>query len=142
MINLKKLNEFVQTEHFKMKGISVVKDTIQREDWMVKVDLKDAYFMVPIHKEHRALLKFQFQEATYQFQCLPFGLACAPWAFTKVTKPVIALLRQLGVRLVCFINDVLIMAETPQLARDHGLVENLGFIISHKKWNLLREWSS
>ena len=104
---------------------------------MVKVDLKDAYFIVPIHKEHRALLKFQFQEETYQFQCLPFGLACAPWAFTKVSKPVIALLRQLGVRLVCYIDDVL-MAETLQLARDHGqalvfLLENLGFIISHTK---------
>ena len=40
------LNEFVHTEHFKMEGIHLLKDLL---DWMVKVDLKDAYFMIPIH---------------------------------------------------------------------------------------------
>ena len=40
---------------------------------------------------------------------------------------------------MCYIDDViLIMAKTPQLARDHGqalifFLENLSFIISHKK---------
>ncbi len=90
VINLKRLNEW---------GIHVVKDTICRGDWM---DLKDAYFAVSIHKDHRQY-QFQgttFQVTTYQFQCLLFGLSCAPWAFTKVTKPFVALLRQLGVKLV------------------------------------------
>ena len=55
---------------------------------MTKVDLKDAYFMVPIHEEDRAFLKFSFKEKkTYQFKCIPFGLACAPWVFTKTLKP-------------------------------------------------------
>ena len=70
---------------------------------MAKVDLKDAYFMIPIHEEDRAFLKFSFKEQTYQFQCLPFGLECAPWVFTKTLKPVAALLRQLGVRLIVYI---------------------------------------
>ena len=41
---------------------------------MTNVDLKDAYFMVPI--QDRAFLKFSFKERAYQFKCLPFGLAC------------------------------------------------------------------
>ena len=51
VINLKKLNEFVHTEHFKMEGIHLLKDLLRKGDWMTKVDLKDAYFMVPIHRE-------------------------------------------------------------------------------------------
>ena len=105
---------------------------------MTKVDLKDAYFMVPIHEEDRVFLKFSFKEKTYQFKCLPFGLACAPWVFTKTLKPLAAQLRQLGMRLIVYIDDILILAESKELARDHvmGLVyllENLGFVISKPK---------
>ena len=41
----------------------------------------------------------------YQFNCLPFSLSSAPWVFTKTLKPVIALLRELGVRLIAYIDD-------------------------------------
>ena len=79
-----------------MEGIHILRDLLRAGDWMTKVDLKDAYFMVPIHEEDRAFLKFSFKEKTYQFKCLPFGLACAPWVFTKTLKPLAAQLRQLG----------------------------------------------
>ena len=137
VINLKKLNESVRTEHFKMEGIHVLKDLLKAGDFIAKVDLKDAYFMVPIHKKDRDFLKFTHQDKTYRFYCLPFGL-CAPWVFTKILKPVAAQLRQMGVRLIVYIDDILVMAETPQMTREHVcalifLLENLGFIISHQK---------
>ncbi len=33
VINLKKLNEYVQTEHFKMEGIHVLKDLLKAGDY-------------------------------------------------------------------------------------------------------------
>ena len=51
VINLKDLNNFVKSEHFKMEGIHVLPDLIQQGDWMIKLDLKDAYLQLPIHKE-------------------------------------------------------------------------------------------
>ena len=48
VINLKWLNKWVTTEHFEMEGISALKDILQSRDWFVKVDLKDAYFTIPI----------------------------------------------------------------------------------------------
>ena len=102
---------------------------------MTKVDLKDTYFMVPIHQEDRAFLKFIFQEKTYQFRCLPFSLACAPWVFTKVLKSIAAQLRQLGMRLIVYIDNILILAGSSERAWEHviGLMENLGFVISKPK---------
>ena len=78
VINLKKLNEHVHTEHFKMEGTHLLKDLLRKRDWMAKVDLKDAYVMVPIHREDRDFLKFICRDKCYKFNCLPFGLAYAP----------------------------------------------------------------
>jgi hypothetical protein len=89
MINLKSLNEFIVRHHFKMEGIQTVKDLLKSGEWMTKVDLKDACFTIPSHKDHRALLRFMVQEHHYQFTCLPFGLWCAPWVFTKTLKPLL-----------------------------------------------------
>ena len=83
VINLKNLHSFVDAPHFKMKGIHTLKSLVLEGDWLVNVDLKDAYFSVPISQENRKFLCFQFEDKSYQFNCLPFGLASAPWVFTK-----------------------------------------------------------
>ena len=85
VINLKALNQSVKTEHFKMEGIYMLKDLLKAGNWMVKIDLKDAYFMIPIAQEDRTFLCFQWQNKAYQFNCLPFGLSSAPWVFTKTS---------------------------------------------------------
>ena len=54
---------------------------------MMKLDLKDAYYTLPIHPSHRKYMRFIYQDRTYQFQCLPFGLSSALRAFTKTLKP-------------------------------------------------------
>ena len=94
--------------------------------------------MIPIHREDRDFLKFICRDKRYKFNCLPFGLACAPWFSPRFWKPVAAKLRELGVRMIVYIDDMLIIAETPELLRDHTtgliyLLENLGFIIGYKK---------
>ena len=86
VINLKALTQFVWTQHFKMEGIHTLKEIVRLNDWMVKVDLKDAFFTVPIHNTHKQYLRFRFQGLDYQFNCLPFGLSLAPWVFTKTLK--------------------------------------------------------
>ena len=63
------------TPHFKMEGIHTLKTLLQPGDWLAKVDLKNAYFSILIHPDHRKYLSFQLgQNKAYQFTCLPFGL--------------------------------------------------------------------
>ena len=105
---------------------------------MTKVDLKDAYFMIPIASSQRELLQFQWQGTTYQFNCLPFGLSSAPWVFTKTTRPIVTILRSLGLRMIIYIDDILIMADSPSVVKEHTaaliyLLENLGFIVNYPK---------
>ena len=138
VVNLKSLNSFVKQESFKMEGIPTLKELLQPGDWMTKIDLKDAYFAIPIATNHQKFLRFRWQGVTYQFQCLPFGLSSAPWVFTKTTKPVVTILRSLGMRVIIYIDDILILAPDKQTAVEHTaclifLFENLGFTINREK---------
>ena len=138
VINLKNLNSFINAPHFKMEGIHTLKSLLRKGDWLVKVDLKDAYFSILISRQHRRFLCFQFKNKLYQFNCLPFGLASAPWVFTKTLKPIAALGRELGMRMIVYIDDILLLAETKEKARDQAsgliyLMQCLGFTINSEK---------
>ena len=109
MINLKKLNEWVTPQHFKMEGMGTLRELLMINDWMVKVHLKDAYFTVPIHPSYQSYLKFMVGQEHYQFTCLPFSLSCVPWVFTKVMKPIAIFLRSMGVCMIVYIVDILLM---------------------------------
>ena len=93
VINLRELNRFVKTAHFKIEGVQSVRDLLLGSDWLTRIDLKDAYFAVPIHTEHQQFLRFRWQGTSYQFICLPFGLSTATRVFTKLLKPVMSYLR-------------------------------------------------
>ena len=88
IVNLKELNKFIHWEHFKMEGIHLVKDLLQEGDLVVKINLKDAYFFIPIDPAHHPFLSFQHKAVTYQFNYFPFRLSSVPWIFTKISRPV------------------------------------------------------
>ena len=109
IINLKPLNVFVQKIHFKIEDINTALHAIVPGDYLVSIDLKDAYFNIPIFKPHRKFLRFKWSDQTYDITCLPFGYSLAPRVFTKVLKTVISHLRENGYRVVIFLDDILLI---------------------------------
>ena len=137
VVNLKALNKYILEEHFKMEGFHMVRDLVRQGDWLAKIDLKDAYFLILVHPFYQKFLQFTWKESLYQFQCLPFGLSCAPRVFTKVMKPVVAFLKEREIKLI-YLDDLLIISSCPEilsaqinLIRD--LFQILGLIINETK---------
>lgn len=138
VVNLRPLNQFLVERKFKMEGIGMLKDLLRKDDWLVTVDLKDAYLSVPMAEVHRKFLRFVWEEQHYEFQSLPFGLASAPRVFTKLLKPVMAVLRRQGIRCIVYIDDLLLLSQSR--AELHAatravlsLLTYLGFIINWEK---------
>ena len=109
VVNLKCLNQFMRVEHFKMEGLHLLQDLIQPGDWMIKLDQKDAYLQVPIHPDHQKFLVFEWNNLFYQFKCLSFRLSLALSGFTKLLRPVVGFLRQVGCRLIIYLDDILLL---------------------------------
>lgn len=142
IVNLKGLNYFLSYEHFKMEGLVTVRGLLRKNDWMVKVDLKDAYLTVPIHPSHHKFLRFLWRDRIFEFNCLTFGLASAPRWFTKIVKVAVAQLRERGLRMVVYLDDILLINESREgvLADLSFLLttfESLGFIINWRKSDIV-----
>ena len=78
VIDLSSLNGFVQLTPFRMESNQSVLRSIRSFDWMISIDLKDAYLQVPIHPDSSKFLRFVVDDRVYQFKALCFGLSTAP----------------------------------------------------------------
>ena len=108
VINLRPLNQFLKKQHFKMSTPAEVIQEVEEGDWLVSIDLKDAYFHVPIHPSHWKFLRFCVGEEAYEFKVLPFGITTAPRVFTKMLAPVAEYVRrEIGLYTSPYLDDFL-----------------------------------
>ncbi|KYM95321.1 hypothetical protein ALC62_14035, partial [Cyphomyrmex costatus] len=91
ILNLKNLNTFIMAPHFKLESWKTAIRLLSPHNYLASIDLEDAYFLILVHREDRKFLRFRFRGQLFQFRVLSFGLASAPYIFTKILKPVIFL---------------------------------------------------
>ena len=138
ILDLTKFNEFVEYQHFKMFSLATARDLLLPGAFMASVDLRDAYYTVPICSDHCKFLRFIWRNQLFEFVCLPNGLAAAPRIFTRLLKPVFAKLSEQGYVLFPYIDDSFVVADTVSecgQAVQHlcTLLKSLGFIVHEDK---------
>jgi hypothetical protein len=138
VINLRSLNEFVSSPHFKMEDHRSACNLLHEGCYMASVDLKDAYYIVPMHKSHPIYLRFRWQGQLYQYTCVPFGNNAAPRLFTKIMKLVFTYLRKKGNASVYFLDDTLLVGRTfnhfeKNVEETVALFRYLGLIVNESK---------
>lgn len=102
--NLRELNEFIVYRHFKMELLQSALRMMTKNCYMASIDLKDAYYCIPISERHQkyVLSSSGIQNYTCIMPC-PMGLCMIPRLFTKVLKPIFSSLRRNGHQSVIYI---------------------------------------
>ncbi len=119
ILDLRVLNQALHKLPFKMLTHRRMIKFIQPQDWFAAIDLKDAYFHVSILPRHRPFLRFAFEGRAWQYRVLPFGLSLSPRVFTKVVEGAFTPLREVGVRILNYLDDWLILAKSREQLGDH-----------------------
>ena len=73
IFNLKRLNQSVSYYHFKLDNLQTAIKLVTPCCYMSSIDLKDAYYSIPIAPEHQKYLEFTRRGQLYNFTCLPDG---------------------------------------------------------------------
>ena len=141
ILDLRGLNRFLKVLPFHMLTASDTLRVVARGEWFTTVDLRDAYFHVPIAPRHRHFLRFAFRGRHFQFRVLPFGLSLSPRVFTRVVAAALAPLQKQGMKVLPYLDDWLICAPSQsQAARDTARlllhVARLGLTVNFVKSRL------
>ncbi|OMJ27158.1 hypothetical protein AYI69_g3417 [Smittium culicis] len=78
VLDLRKLNQHVEEQNFKMEIMATICRTIRRKDYLTSLDLQDAFMHIIVYKNCRKYLRFYWNGRCFQFRFLPFGLSLIP----------------------------------------------------------------
>ena len=142
MIDLSHLNEFVLLTLFKMETVASVLLSVREGDFLDSINLKDAYFQIPVHQTLGKLLRFLSEGTVFQFKDLCFRLSIVPQVFTKVFAAVSALAHSHGIRLLRYLDNWLVLASSEAEAKKNvqdllSLCHSLGIVINEEKSDLV-----
>lgn len=142
ILDLRPINRALRKRVFKMITVKQILAQVRPGDWFASIDLKDAYYHIQISPRHRCFLRFAFEGAAYQYSVLPFGLALAPRTFTKCMDAALSPLRASGMRIMNYLDDWLILAQSRDLLISHvealmPHLEALGLRVNVQKSKLI-----
>jgi hypothetical protein len=137
ILNAKLLNQYLLVPHFKLENVNTLWDLLRKGDYMAKFDLKSAYAQVPVLPSVSQYLGFAVGDKNYVYQGMPFGLATAPFLFTKIMKPVITELRK-KYRCMIYLDDGILLFASLEEAVEGvtstlRLLQELGIRLSFEK---------
>ena len=137
ILNLKQFNHYIQYKHFKMENLQDVLDLMKPGVWMSSIDLRDAYYTIPVNSAHQKYLTFSWRGTLYCYTCMPNGYSQAPYIFTKILKVPFAYLRKNGHSSVVYI-DTYLQGDFPEdcernIHNTAKLLWDLGFSIHPDK---------
>ena len=94
---------------------------------LAKVDIRQAYRIVPVHPEDRLLLGMLWEGGLFVDTALPFGLCSAPKIFTAVADALEWVAKQEGVDLIMhYLDDYLLLAPPGSVRGEEDLQVLLG----------------
>jgi len=137
ILNLKKLNDYVRYQHFKIDGLDSCVSLMEPGCYMANIDIVNAYHTVRFSSDFTRYLKFRHNTQVYKYLCLPQGFSSSPRIFTKMLRPILTHFRRKKILCSMYIDDLYLqgssyMEVTNNISYIIQTLTSLGFEISPK----------
>lgn len=135
-LDLRGLNGLVQQDNYPIPNILTLTDPIRNKRIFTKLDLKDAFFRIPLNYNDRCKTAFKVGTKMYQFNVLPMGFKNAPNVFQKFLDHIMA--DYINKSAVIYIDDILVFSDSItqhkiDLFNIMKILKIYGFIINQEK---------
>jgi hypothetical protein len=150
------LNLHLQKQKVKLAHLEKALELTEEKDLQMVFDLKSAYYNIKINESQWKYLGACIEREDgsnlyFRYKHLPFGLASAVHAITKLWKPIIAYLNKEGIRFSIYIDDGRFLAKSEEEARRnmevvYNAVQQSGWLLENEKsdrqgqWNMRKEY--
>lgn len=120
VIDMREANKAIKRQPFPIPTIEQYRVKLKNAQFMSKLDLKNAFFHLKLHKESRKYTTFMTSRGPMQYCRLMFGVNTAPEAFQRTMTEILA-----GCEgTVNYLDDILVFGDT-QKTHDERLKEVL-----------------
>ncbi len=119
ILDLRVLNRALHKLPLKMRTRKRIIKCIQPQDLFAAIDLKDVYFMFRSFCDTDRSYGLRSKVGHGSTRSSPSGSPCLPRVFTKVVEGALTPLREVGVRILNYLDDWLILAQSREQLGDH-----------------------
>jgi hypothetical protein len=113
VLDLRVVNPCIHVQKFRFEDLRVASNYFSRGCFFCSFDLKAGYHHIDISPPYQQYLGLKWQEQCYVFSSLPFGLSSSGLVFSKVLKELVKIWRADAIKMVLYLDDGIIIADTP-----------------------------
>lgn len=110
-VDYRQLNKVTKKDAYPLPYISTILDKLRNARYLSSVDVKSAFFQVPIANESREYTAFTIPgRGLYQFKRMPFGLSNSPATFQRLMDRILG--PELEPYAFVYLDDIIILSNT------------------------------
>lgn len=109
-LDSRRVNTWTKKDSYPMRNMVEIFNRLGKARYYSVVDLKDAYFQIPLKENSRDYTAFRTSQGLYRFKVLPFGLTNAPFTMSRLMDRVIGF--DLEPNVFCYLDDIVVASET------------------------------
>jgi hypothetical protein len=114
IVNLSEQNQYCLPVTFRIQTWESIYAKLLPGTWMATLDCENGFHHIPLKWEYRNLIGISFEGTDYVYNVLPFGHHAAPYIFTTALAPAVKEARKLGLDLMVYIDDILLLVPPEQ----------------------------
>lgn len=109
-LDSRRINAMTEKDAYPMQNMQEIFHRLERAKYYSIIDLKDAYFQIPLKEESRNYTAFRTSKGLFRFKVCPFGLTNAPFTMCRLMNKAIGF--DLQPNVFVYLDDIVVATET------------------------------